>query len=70
MIEYARQAPEAPPEVETCVICNEDFPLDVCIVVREKFICECCVDDIENARIMKRYYDKKGKDNGREMCYV
>ncbi len=46
-IEDTRMPPEYD-EADTCVICNEDFPLDVCIVVREKCICEYCIDEITN----------------------
>ena len=47
-IEDTRQ-PEEYDEVETCVICGDDFPIDTCIEVREKLICACCVDEINDA---------------------
>ena len=48
-IEYMRQSPPEYDEVETCVICDEEFPIDTCIEVRKKLICDCCVDEINDA---------------------
>ena len=44
-IEDTRQAPEYD-EVVTCIFCGEDFDESVCYEAKDKFMCECCLDDI------------------------
>ena len=46
MIEYMRQEPPDQREYVTCEICEEDFDLDVCVEVSEKYICMSCFDKI------------------------
>jgi len=60
-IEDTRQPPD-PVEAFTCDICGDDFPIDAQhIDIKKAIICECCLDEIENARMMQRYYKKCAK---------
>jgi len=44
-IEDTRQAPEYD-DIDTCIICGDDFPVDTCAEINGKYICDCCIEDI------------------------